>query len=643
MQVRSGNPTIMGANLIDGVYNFSFANASSNVTLLLFSEKKKHPKYKIKFEEDMRFGDVYSMAISGIDLSSYFYAYEIDKHIFIDPYAKEITDCGCFGKKSREDVYISPICLPEYDWEGDRPLDLDYKDSIFYKLNVRGYTKSKTSKVKEKGTFRGIIEKLPYLKDLGITTIELMPAYEFDEIGRFYQLKEDSILSRYGVDTRFINGEKSSTVNFWGYTRGFYFAPKASFSSRVAGKDYKKGYSSEFKDLVKEAHKAGIEVVMEMFFVKESVSLCLDCVRYWVNEYHIDGVHVYGEETILKAIASDPMLSKTKVLTVFWEGNKGTYKHMANYNNDFQNVVRQLLKGDENQLQSFINVTKNNPTNSAVINYITNNNGFTLTDLVSYDRKHNELNGENNRDGENFNYSWNCGEEGPTKKRKIIDLRLKQIKNALTMVILSAGTPLILAGDEFANSQEGNNNPYCVDSEVSWLTWKETSTAKKIFDWTKTLIDFRKKYAILHQENPLSQTDRLSIGFPDLSYHGNNAWFTPTDNFIRQVGMMYSAAHGEEGVNELIYIAYNMHWEEHELALPKIDSKEGWKIVMCSATKKETATINEEKRTVLLAPRSVAILVGEYKPFKKGIIITPKLDTSNNNKIDDINRSDKTN
>lgn len=211
------------------------------------------------------------------------------------------------------------------------------------------------------------------------------------------------------------------------------------------------------------------------------------------------------------------------------------------------------------------------------------------------------------------------------------------------MVILSAGTPLILAGDEFANSQEGNNNPYCVDSEVSWLTWKETSTAKKIFDWTKTLIDFRKKYAILHQENPLSQTDRLSIGFPDLSYHGNNAWFTPTDNFIRQVGMMYSAAHGEEGVNELIYIAYNMHWEEHELALPKIDSKEGWKIVMCSATKKETATINEEKRTVLLAPRSVAILVGEYKPFKKGIIITPKLDTSNNNKIDDINRSDKTN
>lgn len=617
----------MGCNLIDGAYNFSICTSSDNVLLLIFSDKKKYPKHKIKLNEDNRFGDIYSVRIEGIDLSKYYYAYEIDKHIYIDPYAKEITDCTCFGKKSKEDIYISPISLPDFDWQEDRPLDLDFNECIYYKLNVRGFTKSKTSKVKEKGTFKGIIEKIPYFKELGITSLELMPAYEFDEIGRFYQLKEQTILSRYGVDTRFIQGDKSSVVNFWGYTRGFYFAPKASFSSIVSGKDNKVGYSLEFKEMVRELHKSGIEVIMEMFFEKETVSLALDCVKFWVQEYHIDGVHLYGDETILKTIATDPMLSKTKILTIYWDGNKGTYKHMANYNNDFQNVARQLLKGDENQLQAFMNVSRNNPTNSAVINYITNNNGFTLRDLVSYDRKHNELNGENNRDGENFNYSWNCGEEGTTKKRKIIELRLKQMKNALTMVLLSAGTPLILAGDEFGNSQEGNNNPYCVDSEISWVTWRESSTAIKILNWTKELISFRKQYKILHQANPLTLSDRLSVGFPDLSYHGSSAWFTPTDNFIRQVGMMYSAGHGQEGLNKLIYIAYNMHWEEHGLALPKIDGGKGWEIIMCSGQKKEEAYIRQEDKCVVLAPRSVAILVGDYRPLKKPTIITERLDT----------------
>lgn len=616
MQIKIGNPNIMGCNVINGEYNFSICSASNNVVLCLYSEKKKHAKYRIVLDEDKRFGDVYSVSISDVDLTNFYYAYEIDKHPYIDPYAKEITDCTCFGKKSREDLYLSPISVAEFDWQGDKPLNLDYSDCIFYKLNVRGFTKSKTSKVKERGTFKGIIEKIPYLKELGITTLELMPAYEYDEIGRFSQLKEDGILSRYGVDARYINGEKSCAPNFWGYTRGFYFAPKASFSSVVSGKDSNKDYSLEFKEMVRELHKAGIEVCMEMFFDKETVSLCLDCVRFWVREYHIDGVHLYGDETILKTVAADPFLSKTKIITIFWDGKKGTYKHMANYNNDFQNIARQLLKGDENQLMAFMNASKNNPTNSAVINYITNNNGFTLYDLVSYDRKHNELNGENNRDGENFNYSWNCGEEGPTKKRKIIDLRVKQIKNALTMVLLSSGTPLILSGDEFGNSQEGNNNPYCIDSEISWVTWKDNVNSKKILEWTKELIHLRKKYKILHQSNPLTMSDGLQVGFPDLSYHGSNAWFAPTDNFIRHVGMMYSANHAEAGVNKLIYVAYNMHWEEHDLALPKIDGGKGWNIYLCSAAKKEKAVISEDGRSVKLSPRSVSILIGDYKPGK---------------------------
>ena len=389
------------------------------------------PKERIELDSSMKCGNIFSVHVSGRRLDTCFYCYEIDGLMYLDPYAKAITDCGRFGQTDEKDVYLAAIDVADYDWEDDRPLNYDYSDCIFYKMNVRGFTKSRTSKVKDKGTFSGIINKIPYLKELGITTIELQPAYEFDEIGRFPQLT-DTIMSKYGAGTHYSVDKNTRKINYWGYVGGFYFAPKASYSS-IASKHpgVFRDYTVEFKNVVKELHRNGIEVVMEMFFTDESTGFILQCVRYWVTEYHIDGVHVYCDESALKALSQDALLADTKIITVYWNGKTGTKKHMANYNNDFQNIARRLLKGDENMLGEFAAISRKNETNSASINYIANNNGFTLNDLVSYDRKHNELNGENNRDGEDFNFSWNCGEEGSTRKRKIKELRMRQIQSGM--------------------------------------------------------------------------------------------------------------------------------------------------------------------------------------------------------------------
>ena len=249
-----------------------------------------------------------------------------------------------------------------------------------------------------------MVEKLPYLKELGITAVLFMPLYEFDEIGKFPQLYDNG----YG---KYASGPIAGRINYWGYTKGFYFAPKASFA--WTGRK-NADYTAEMKDMVKAFHKEGMEVLMEMHFQDEPVDFILDCLHYWVTEYHIDGIHLFAGEAALNAAARDALLAKTKLITVFWNGEKKHYKNMANYNAGFMNVARKFLKGDENQLGDFVNVSRYNPVQSANINYITSHDGFTLFDLVSYDRKHNEANGEGNADGENFNNSWNCGTEGPS-------------------------------------------------------------------------------------------------------------------------------------------------------------------------------------------------------------------------------------
>lgn len=630
MQYEIGNPCIMGCNKVNGGYNFAYDGkyavlyGNTPIYLCIFDKASKEPEYEIELKKTM--GTVYSLFITDVDIDDCFYCFKENGKYIVDPYAKAVTDCEVFGKEKTEAIHISPVKLSDYDWENDEPLHIPYKDCIIYKLNVRSYTKSKTSKVKDKGTFAGIIEKAGYLRELGITTVELMPSYEYDEIGRFSQLADIDNYSGYGMLQNQIydvnNMIHEEKVNCWGYTKGFYFAPKAAYSIR----SYKAGndYTTEFKDMVKCLHSNGMEVVMEFFFKDVSTSYIIDCVRYWVKEYHIDGVHVYCDEVSLNALVSDAQLADTKIMTVRWNGSKGIYKNMASYNNEVQNIIRRYLKGDENMLRAFVDMQINNPDNTAVINYVANNNGFTLYDLVSYDRKHNEENGENNRDGDYFNYSWNCGEEGDTRKLKVRQLRIKQIKNALAMVLLSQGTPLLLSGDEFTNSQQGNNNPYCVDNELSWVNWKTNKDATEILEWTKLMIRIRKKYGILHSQHRLTQSDSLSYGYPDVSFHGSNAWYADMYNYCRQIGIMYSDTYSDKSSRNLIYLAYNMHWESYSLALPKIDGECGFKVIAATDNSLDSVYIDREARKVTIPPRSMAVLVGEYKERKDTAYITGK-------------------
>ena len=360
---------------------------------------------------------------------------------------------------------------------------------------------------------------------------------------------------------------------------------------------------------------------MEMHFQDEPVDFILDCLHYWVTEYHIDGIHLFAGEAALNAAARDALLAKTKLITVFWNGEKKHYKNMANYNAGFMNVARKFLKGDENQLGDFVNVSRYNPVQSANINYITSHDGFTLFDLVSYDRKHNEANGEGNADGENFNNSWNCGTEGPSKKKKIQHLRLRQMKNALMLVLLSQGTPLLLAGDECCNSQAGNNNPYCVDSELSWVSWNSRGMAAEMTAFAKELIAFRKQYKILHMPKQLLSYDSLSCGYPDISCHGSSAWYNTMESYNRHIGMMYYGRYayiedlcqqGNADADTFLYIAYNMHWEEHELALPIGYNECDWQVALCSGDK-GSAVLGKDGKTVHVKPRCIAVLTGLRK------------------------------
>ncbi len=633
MQYEVGNPCIMGCNIINGGYNFAYASKGAalnniDVYVCIFDCSTGKALYELKLIKSL--GIVYSIFITDINIDNCYYCFREAKEYIVDPYAKAVTGCERFGCKEDNVIHLSPVSLSRYDWEGDKALHIPYEDCIMYKLNVRGYTRSRTSKVKARGTFAGIVEKAEYLKSLGITTVELMPAYEYDEAGDFLQFADEETLSRYRYmqdtypDLKYHSEEyfknvvkPQRKVNCWGYTNGFYFAPKAAYSDKaIKSKNAYTDYTTEFKDMVKHLHRMGIEIVMEFFFKDVTTSYIIECVRYWVREYHIDGVHVYCDEVSLNALAADEQLADTKLMTISWNGSKGIYRHMASYNNDVQNMIRRYLKGDENMLRAFADMQINNPDNAAVINYVTTNNGFTLYDLVSYDRKHNEENGENNRDGENFNYSWNCGEEGATRRLKVKQLRIRQIKNALAMIILAQGTPLILGGDEFTNSQQGNNNPYCIDNETSWVDWKNNKEAIDILKWTKQMISIRKKYGILHSRYRLTQSDSLSSGYPDVSFHGQNAWYADMYNYCRQIGIMYSDTYYDRKSRKLIYIAYNMHWENYSLALPKIEGDTGFKVIAMSDAYGAGVSIDKEARTVTIPPRSMAVLAGEYQERK---------------------------
>ncbi len=585
----------------DGSVNIAIAMENRDCGIIFYNGGNE---LKITFDENCRIGNLYCVAIKGIDCSKYNqYCFYDNDRLFVDSYAKSVFGNERYGKVPhtlRGGVYDN-----SFDWEEDVNLCIPYNKSILYQLHVRGFTKHNSSAVKNKGTFEGLVEKIPYLKELGITAIELMPCYEFLEMEKKC-LESSKLPMSYQ--------EEEPVLNYWGYKQGYYFAPKQSYAAGT-------NPVHSFKTMVKELHKNGIEVIMQFYFPDEITKAYIaEVLRFWVCEYHVDGFRLKGNRIPADMVATDPLLSNTKLIYYgfpfgdIYGNNVPKYKNLAVCNEDYMYDMRKFLKSDERMLGSVLHHMKVNPKDHGIIHYFTESGGFTLSDLVSFDRKHNEDNGENNLDGNPYNASWNCGAEGVTKKKAVLELRLKQMKNAVLLNLFSQSTPLLLAGDEFANSQKGNNNAYCQDNVISWLNWNDIDKNKEFYDFYKDAIAFRKEHAMLCMSREYTMLDEKAYGYPDLSYHSEEPWKCAYDDLTRHFAMMYCGKYSEDAAeaDTFIYLAVNMHWIPHDFALPKLPKNLKWNLV-CD-TDKKSGRNDEELRTqneVTVTERSIRVLVAK--------------------------------
>jgi len=505
------------------------------------------------------------------------YIYRTDGKLTMDPYASGIRGREAFGKRTGEQETAVVSTLPG-NTAGDDDFSYDVDELILYKLHVRGFTRDEASHVAHPGTFKGLAEKIPYLKTLGITGVLLMPVYEFDEC-----------LPMSGVD-------------YWGYSvhNTYFFAPKSAYASEP------ENAAAEFATTVKKLHEAGIAVFMEIMFGEgTSESLIASCLHHWALVYGVDGFRINDWQISVSCLVTDPYLSNC-VFMVTNADDKLVNLYpgrILRYNDGFMNDMRRYLKGDEGFVPALYECMKNRGV-SAGVRYITDHNGFTLKDLYSYDVRHNEANGENGRDGRVSNYGWNCGEEGETNNRKVLRLRLKMMKNAFATLLLSGGVPMILSGDEFGNSQKGNNNAWCQDNETGWLNWDELHKNRELNRFVKDLIRIRKESGVLHRLNNLCEYDRKGCGMPEISLHGETPWMIDLQPYNRLAGIYLCGSAGKDEIDDDFYIIYNMHWEKHLFRIPYGDGSDF--SVLLSGDKDEKKVLNGTEVTV--APRTVVVL-----------------------------------
>lgn len=580
--------------------------------------KKGGSQRRFPFGKENRIGNICCMGLAGINPQDYDYNFYVGNRIIADPYAHQIHGNEHWGRQ------VSPrlrsACSTEaFDWGDDEQPMTPLHDSIVYQLHVRGFTRHASSGVEHRGTFAGLTEKIPYLKSLGITAVEIMPAYEFLELEQPFAGKGTmaEALQRYSDEP-----EKNRTrINYWGFKKGYYFAPKASYSSGDPQR--------EFKTMVKCLHENGLELIMQFYFPREvKQGFILEVLRYWVYEYHVDGIHLMGEQMPMQLLATDPLLANTKLFyydfpceEIYGTKEAPDYKNLACCRDEFQYDMRRFLKGDEDALKKALFQMRNNPEQTGTVNYITSYEGFSLADLVSYDRKHNEENGEGNQDGNPYNASWNCGVEGPTRKRSILALRRKQMRNAALLLLTAQGTPMLTAGDEFGQSRMGNNNAYCQDNAVSWLDWRLAEKNKEFLDFVRAALKLRREHPVLHQVQELTMLDFAACGCPDLSYHGKEAWRLLTDRLSREAGVLYCGHYAKKRRDEddsYFYISYNMHWEEQTLALPDLPGGMHWEKVMDTQDGTFVSDGKKRERYVTLAGRSIQILQSFGKAEGKG-------------------------
>lgn len=456
--IRNGNPVMLGANKNEEGMNFAAeVLPGAEAALVLYQKGSAVPCREIPFTE--RMGKVCTMLVSGLNTKKYEYNFRIDGKIVQDPFAHGICGREQFGIRgngeNENQIRCTFLTEKEYDWEEDRFPEIPYRDLILYKVHVRGYTKQQKLPQKRRGTFSGLKEMIPYWKELGINAVELMPAYEFMELPYSNGKQSHMITEKRSQDR----------INYWGYVKGFYFAPKRSYCAT-------KEPENEFRDLVKALHQAGMECIMELYFPGGTNPLtALRAAWFWRDYYHVDGFHFMGDGVPTELLAGDHILYGTKKL--FRDLSVSAEDEMsAECTDAFQRDMRRYLKSDEGMLPAVEYHLRHIRNAGGTVHYMASQDGFTLYDTVAYNYRHNEENGENNQDGSEYNYSWNCGLEGPTRKMAVKKMRDQQIKNAFLMLLLSQGTPVIYGGDEFCNSQNGNNNAWCQDNPVGWTDWK---------------------------------------------------------------------------------------------------------------------------------------------------------------------------
>ncbi|MBD2179766.1 glycogen debranching protein GlgX [Planktothrix sp. FACHB-1355] len=688
-KLRRGRPSPFGATLVPGGVNFSiFSSYAKSCILVLFQKHAKEPMAEIPFPDEFRIGNVFSMIVFDLDYENIEYGYRMDgpfnpkeghwfdsSKILMDPYAKLIGGRDVWGETPDwSDIYHhrARIALDDFDWGDDRPLEIPPEDLVIYEMHVRSFTKHPSSQVKHPGTFAGIKDKIPYIKELGVNAIELMPVYEFDE---FENSRPNPVRP----------GE--TLLNYWGYSTVGFFAPKAGYAATG-----KLGMQvDELKTLVKELHKNGMEVILDVVFNHTAEgneygpyisfrgidnktyymltpdgyyynfsgcgntlncnnpivrNIVLDCLRYWASEYHIDGFRfdlasILGRDPrgfplpnppLLETLAFDPILAKCKLIAEAWDagglyqvGSFPAFGRWAEWNGKYRDTARKFLKGDASAGEMAPRLTGSpdlyawegrGPATS--INFITAHDGFTLMDMVSYNYKHNEANGENNNDGSNDNDSWNCGWEGPTDDPGINALRKRQVKNAVAMLMVSTGVPMILMGDEVGRTQYGNNNTYCHDNELNWQDWTLLEKNADLFRFFKNCIAFRHAHPVLRSKYHFSNRDYMGSGYADITWHGTQAW--NADWSGRALAFMLCGKHAKAGTVEdnYVYVAMNMHWEALWFGIPGLPDGMKWHVFANTGAPTPDdiwepgfEPMLENQSGLLLGSRSVLILVGK--------------------------------
>lgn len=641
-KIRPGFFRMYGACVASNGVSFTInSHGATRCTLLLFKPQAPKPYARIPFPDSYRIGDTYSMLVFDIKPDEFEYAFSFDgpyepakgllfneENVLLDPYSRAVTGQRKWGEKpegGKDFEYRARVVKSSFDWGNIKQLEQPFEDLVIYETHVRGYTKDKSSGVSAPGTFAGLKDKIPYLKDLGINAVELMPIFEFDEM----------------ESERVVDGVQ--LYNYWGYNTVSFFAPNTSY----AFNEEHNHEGDELKSLIKALKENGIEVILDVVFnhtaegnemgpcfsfkgIDNNVyymltpdahyynfsgcgnvmncnhpvvrSFIIDCLRHWAIEYRVDGFRfdlasILGRDQngapmanppILESLAFDPVLGKMKLIAEAWDagglyqvGSFPSWNRWAEWNGRYRDDMRSFLKGDDGMAGNAITritgsrdlYSPESRGHKASVNFMTCHDGFTLYDLYSYNEKHNEKNGWNNTDGDNNGHSWNCGAEGETDDPNVNGLRRRLIKNAFAALLCSRGPAMFFAGDEFCNTQFGNNNAYCQDNIISWLDWSRLEKFKEIHDFVRHMIQFRKEHPILRK-----MTKPSSCQFPEISVHNGTPFNASTDYKTKLIGIMYAGRNEEDTEDDIVFYCMNAYWEPLVMQLPVLPNGKHWHV-----------------------------------------------------------------